>query len=89
MRNGLENSSIASKYGTKNECLVLELSSLCTTGMLWNQPLTNEDLRIYRVGITVCKWLYQSLHDVHAISTFDYILPLMVHISFFFWITYG
>jgi hypothetical protein len=34
---------------------------------------------IYRVGITVCKWLYQSLHDVHAISTFDYILPLMVY----------
>jgi proteasome activator subunit 4 len=32
-----------------------------------------------RVGITVCKWLYQSLHDVHAISTFDYILPLMVY----------
>ncbi|KAF8226105.1 hypothetical protein L208DRAFT_1425249 [Tricholoma matsutake] len=30
-----------------------------------------------RVGITVCKWLYQSLHDVHAISTFDYILSLM------------
>lgn len=33
---------------------------------------------VHRVGITVCKWLYQSLHDVHAISTFDYILPLMV-----------
>ncbi|KAF8807238.1 hypothetical protein BYT27DRAFT_7232792 [Phlegmacium glaucopus] len=30
-----------------------------------------------RVGLTVCKWLYQSLHDLHAISTFDYILPLM------------
>ncbi|KAG5648200.1 hypothetical protein DXG03_006155 [Asterophora parasitica] len=30
-----------------------------------------------RVGVTVCKWLYQSVHDVHAISTFDYILPLM------------
>ncbi|CAA7258799.1 unnamed protein product [Cyclocybe aegerita] len=30
-----------------------------------------------RVGITVCKWLYQALHDLHAISTFDYILPLM------------
>lgn len=26
----------------------------------------------------VCRWLYQSIHDLHAISTFDYILPLMV-----------
>lgn len=31
-----------------------------------------------RVGIMVCKWLFQSVHDVHAISVFDYILPLMV-----------
>ncbi|KAF8898398.1 hypothetical protein BD779DRAFT_1607219 [Infundibulicybe gibba] len=30
-----------------------------------------------RVGITVCKWLYLTLHDIHAISVFDYILPLM------------
>ncbi|KAF8203239.1 hypothetical protein BJ912DRAFT_842338 [Pholiota molesta] len=30
-----------------------------------------------RFGITICKWLYQSIHDLHAISTFDYILPLM------------
>ncbi|KAF9036519.1 hypothetical protein BDZ89DRAFT_1100671 [Hymenopellis radicata] len=30
-----------------------------------------------RVGIMVCKWLFQSIHDVHAISVFDYILPLM------------
>ncbi|RDB28522.1 Proteasome activator complex subunit 4 [Hypsizygus marmoreus] len=33
-----------------------------------------------RVGVTVCKWLFQSVHDVHAISTFDYILPLMPEI---------
>ncbi|EFI28576.1 membrane protein [Coprinopsis cinerea okayama7 len=33
-----------------------------------------------RVGITVCKWLYQSIHDLHAVSTFDYILPLMPEI---------
>ncbi|KDR84809.1 hypothetical protein GALMADRAFT_217878 [Galerina marginata CBS 339.88] len=33
-----------------------------------------------RVGITICKWLYQSLHDLHANSTFDYILPLMPEI---------
>ncbi|KAF8587302.1 hypothetical protein K439DRAFT_1645895 [Ramaria rubella] len=30
-----------------------------------------------RVGILVCKWLFQAIHDVQAISTFDYILPLM------------
>lgn len=30
-----------------------------------------------RVGITICKWLFQSLHDIHAISAFDYIVPLM------------
>jgi proteasome activator subunit 4 len=31
-----------------------------------------------RVGVTVCKWLFQSVHDFHAIGAFDYILPLMV-----------
>ncbi|TFK76829.1 hypothetical protein BDN72DRAFT_890635 [Pluteus cervinus] len=30
-----------------------------------------------RVGITICKWLFQAVHDIHAISTFDYILPLL------------
>ncbi|KAG6902315.1 hypothetical protein C0995_001694 [Termitomyces sp. Mi166 len=30
-----------------------------------------------RVGLLVCKWFYRTLHDVHAISTFDYILPLL------------
>ncbi|KAI1797633.1 hypothetical protein LXA43DRAFT_1126323 [Ganoderma leucocontextum] len=30
-----------------------------------------------RVGILVCKWLFQMVHDVNAISAFDYILPLM------------
>ena len=29
------------------------------------------------VGITICKWLFQAFHDVQAVSTFDYILPLM------------
>ena len=33
-----------------------------------------------RAGITVCKWLFQSVHDIHASSVFDYILPLMVRI---------
>ncbi|KNZ79712.1 Proteasome activator complex subunit 4 [Termitomyces sp. J132] len=30
-----------------------------------------------KVGILVCKWFYRTLHDVNAISTFDYILPLL------------
>ncbi|KAM5538277.1 hypothetical protein V8D89_008164 [Ganoderma adspersum] len=30
-----------------------------------------------RVGILVCKWLFQMVHDVNAVSAFDYILPLM------------
>ncbi|EGN99641.1 hypothetical protein SERLA73DRAFT_159863 [Serpula lacrymans var. lacrymans S7.3] len=30
-----------------------------------------------RVGIAVCKWFFQSVHDTQAISTYDYILPLM------------
>jgi len=30
-----------------------------------------------RVGITICKWLFQSVHGSHAIVVFDYILPLM------------
>ena len=34
-----------------------------------------------RVGVLVCKWLFQAIHDVHAISAFDYILPLMVSIN--------
>ncbi|KAK0473258.1 hypothetical protein IW261DRAFT_1553160 [Armillaria novae-zelandiae] len=30
-----------------------------------------------RVGVMVCRWLFESVHDTHAISVFDYILPLM------------
>jgi proteasome activator subunit 4 len=30
-----------------------------------------------RVGITICKWLFQSVHGSHAIVVFDYILLLM------------
>ncbi|KIO02352.1 hypothetical protein M404DRAFT_27957 [Pisolithus tinctorius Marx 270] len=33
-----------------------------------------------RVGVTVCRWLYQSLHDTEAMSAFDYILPLLPEI---------
>ena len=31
-----------------------------------------------RIGILVCRWLFQVLHDINASSAFDYILPLMV-----------
>ncbi|KAI0322290.1 hypothetical protein OF83DRAFT_1094501 [Amylostereum chailletii] len=31
-----------------------------------------------RVGVTVCRWLFLMVHDTHAVSVFDYILPLMV-----------
>ncbi|KAH8100502.1 hypothetical protein BXZ70DRAFT_1022407 [Cristinia sonorae] len=30
-----------------------------------------------RVGVLVCRWLFQAIHDTIAIATFDYILPLM------------
>ncbi|KII93397.1 hypothetical protein PLICRDRAFT_694576 [Plicaturopsis crispa FD-325 SS-3] len=30
-----------------------------------------------RVGITVCKWLFQLIHHTRAISAYDYILPLV------------
>lgn len=33
-----------------------------------------------RVGVTVCKWLFQLVHDIHANATFDYILPLLPEI---------
>ncbi|GBE78103.1 hypothetical protein SCP_0109850 [Sparassis crispa] len=33
-----------------------------------------------RVGILVCKWLFQMVHDTNAVSTFDYVLPLMPEI---------
>ncbi|KAI0961190.1 hypothetical protein AcV7_000358 [Taiwanofungus camphoratus] len=33
-----------------------------------------------RVGIMVCKWLYQMVHDTNAVAAFDYIHPLMPEI---------
>ncbi|RPD81724.1 hypothetical protein L226DRAFT_527984 [Lentinus tigrinus ALCF2SS1-7] len=30
-----------------------------------------------RIGILVCKWLFQLVHDTNAVSAFDCILPLM------------
>ncbi|KAF5374850.1 hypothetical protein D9758_000077 [Tetrapyrgos nigripes] len=30
-----------------------------------------------RVGICVCRWLFQSVHDTNALCCFDYIIPLL------------
>jgi proteasome activator subunit 4 len=34
-----------------------------------------------RVGISICKWLYQCIQATRAIHSFDYLLPLMVSMS--------
>jgi proteasome activator subunit 4 len=36
---------------------------------------------VSRVGTTICRWLFQTVHDTNAITAFDYILPLMVRKS--------
>lgn len=36
-----------------------------------------------RVGVLVCKWLFEAILDVQAVSAFDYILPLMVSLLVF------
>jgi proteasome activator subunit 4 len=36
-----------------------------------------------RIGVSVCRWLFLMLHDSHAISVFDYIVPLMVRVALF------
>lgn len=42
-------------------------------------PGTRSFLSKYdRVGVIMCKWLFQAVHDIQASSTFDYILLLMV-----------
>ncbi|KAK7694363.1 hypothetical protein QCA50_001549 [Cerrena zonata] len=33
-----------------------------------------------RVGIMVCRWLFQSIHDTNAVKIFDYIMPLLPEI---------
>ncbi|KZV77572.1 hypothetical protein PENSPDRAFT_621096 [Peniophora sp. CONT] len=33
--------------------------------------------RYDRVGVSVCRWLFQMVHGTHAVSVFDYIVPLM------------
>lgn len=45
-------------------------------------------LALFRVGITVCKWLFQIIHDTEAISVFDSILPLMAS-TYLTWALYN
>ncbi|KAF9014988.1 hypothetical protein BDQ17DRAFT_1418116 [Cyathus striatus] len=64
--------------GTYHKARVLELVELFKVWREERAPGVRAFHSTYdRVGIAVCKWLYQSIHDTHAISTFDYILPLM------------
>lgn len=45
----------------------------------WHETVSRDETsRAIRVGIAVCRWLVQVLHDTNAISAFQYILPLMV-----------
>jgi hypothetical protein len=74
-----------SKYGVRSGCRVFGPSNLPMTGMVALFRWFDYPESFHRVGVTVCKWLFQSVHDTHAISAFDYILPLMVYdISFTF-----
>ncbi|KAH9921997.1 uncharacterized protein BXZ73DRAFT_91690 [Epithele typhae] len=36
-----------------------------------------------RVGVLICKWLFQLIHDTNAISAFDCILPLLPELIHF------
>lgn len=67
--------------GTYHRARVLQLVERFKTWRKERVPGVRAFQSTYdRVGTTVCKWLYQSLHDLHAISAFDYILPLMSEI---------
>lgn len=35
-----------------------------------------------KVGIAICKWLYQAVHDSRAAAAYDYIILLMVRCAF-------
>lgn len=65
-------------YGENSAPQVLGLSNPLTTGDTSLPPTMYWLLNFYRVGVTVCKWLFQLVHDIHANATFDYILPLLV-----------
>lgn len=77
------NLSRSSPCGVRSVYLVLGLSSQLMTGS-HHIFVHGSDGHHHlprcsgRVGTTVCRWLFQTVHDTSAISVFDYILPLMV-----------
>ncbi|OBZ79723.1 Proteasome activator complex subunit 4 [Grifola frondosa] len=69
---------IMGSRGTYHEGRVLELAKKFPVWRQERLPGVRAFQSTYdRVGILVCKWLFQSIHDTNAVSTFDYILPLM------------
>jgi len=44
---------------------------------LLHVTFSRHSLTSYSIAVTVCKWLFQSFHDVQAVANFDYVLPLM------------
>lgn len=71
--------------GIRSTCHLGRVHELVENFKVWREqriPGTRAFQSKYdRVGVTVCKWLYQTIHDIHASSVFDYILPLMVRRS--------
>lgn len=71
-------SDIMSSRGTYHEGRVLELVKEFKVWRTERLPGARAFQSTYdRVGILVCKWLVQVLHDTHAMCTFNYIVPLM------------
>ena len=85
-KKGLRSWWKTSKNGASSVSLEPVHSNLLMIGATYQPFLSCESLLKIplRVGTTVCKWLHNSLHDLHAISTFDYLLPLMVSILVLF-----
>jgi len=72
---------IMSSRGTYHEGRVLELVKKFKIWREQRLPGARAFQSTYdRVGILVCKWLFQVLHDTNASSAFDYIVPLMPEI---------
>lgn len=68
---------VADRAHTRPPRLSVEIRQV-TDHRAFTSLYNTNTLEFARVGVMTCKWLYQSIHDIHAISNFDYILPLMV-----------
>lgn len=61
---------------TQSRCQGLPIDIRSVSGML---PFFKVVRLIgHSVGVMVCRWLFQLVHDTNAGIVFDYILPLMV-----------